>query len=78
MGRTNQAHDSILRVALDLCSVHYHLVRSLDLPMDECHSCDTLQEYRALLSGFPRYACPEYAPRRRMETLFGIRGVDQE
>lgn len=58
MGRADQAHNSIFGHALDLCRVHYHLVRSVDLPMDECHSRHTLEEYRSQLPEFPRYARP--------------------
>ena len=58
MGWADQAQNSILHHALDLCRVHYHLARSVGLPMGECYSRSTIQEYRPLLSGFPRYARP--------------------
>lgn len=78
MGWTNQTHDSFYHHSLDLCCVHYHFVCPVDISMDDCDPRPSLEKYRAELPELPCHARPEYSPRRWMETVFGLRRVDEE
>lgn len=81
MGWTNRAHDPLQRLTLDLCCLYHHFVRLVDISVDTRNPRHPLGEYRSELPEFPRCARSESSPRQerpRVETVLGVRRVDQE
>jgi hypothetical protein len=81
MGRINRTGYSLYSVTMDLCSLHYHLFRALVSSVASCDSRHALGEHCPKLLGPSSCASPEYSYGKtwsRLETLFGLRGVNEE